>query len=86
MVCMLCSFNCDEKHVKIASIGCTAVEKCKSLYTQAMEMRGSRCAGASPTLPPCSSGFTGHPEALERATLFLTVLRLNFRYATPLFF
>lgn len=41
--CMLWSLNWDEKCVKTASLGCTDVQKCKSLYTQAMVMRCSRC-------------------------------------------
>ena len=57
--------NWHEKRVKTASLGCTDVEKCKSLHTQAMEMRCSGYVGASCTLLPCSLGFTGNPESLE---------------------
>lgn len=77
-------FNGDQEHVKTASLGCTDVEKYNSLYTEEKEMRYSRYVRASCNWLPCSFAFTGNPQSLEWATLFITVLRMNFRYTTPL--
>lgn len=81
---MLWSFSWDEKHVKVASLGCTDVEISVALmlYTQATQSISSGYICANCISLPCSSGFTESQSELDGSRPFLTGLRLNFRYIT----